>query len=72
MDARTTNHRRDAAAAGRKVNRKHADPIYEYDQWVRRHEWKRRNIERIGYVLAGVALALIVYAVIVLASVIFG
>ncbi len=54
------------------MNRKHADPIYEYDQWVRRYEWKKRNLERIGYVLAGVALALIVYAVIVLASAVLG
>ncbi len=48
------------------------DPMYEYDQWARRHEWKRRNVERIGYVLAGFALALIVYAFIVLASVVLG
>jgi hypothetical protein len=54
------------------MNRKHADPIYEYDQWVRRYEWKKRNVERIGYVLAGFALALIVYAFIVLASVVLG
>ncbi len=52
--------------------RKHADPIYEYDQWVRRYEWKKRNIERIGYVLAGFACALILYAFIVLASVVLG
>jgi hypothetical protein len=54
------------------MNRKHADPIYEYDQWVRRYEWKKRNVERIGYVLAGFALALIVYAFIVLASAVLG
>ncbi len=54
------------------VNRKHADPIYEYDQWVRRYEWKKRNVERIGYVLAGFAIACIVYAIIVLASVVLG
>ncbi len=46
--------------------------MYEYDQWARRHEWKRRNIERIGYVLAGFACALIIYAIILLASVVLG
>ncbi len=48
------------------------DPMYDYDRWARRHEWKRRNIERIGYVLAGVALALIFYACVVLATVVLG
>ncbi len=48
------------------------DPMYDYDKWARRHEWKRRNIERIGYVLAGFALALIVYAFLLLASWAFG
>ncbi len=48
------------------------DPMYEYDKWARRHEWKRRNVERISYVLVGIAIALIVYALIVLASVVLG
>ncbi len=55
-----------------RIMRTHADPIYEYDQWVKRYEWKRRNIERIGYVLAGFACALILYAIIVLASAVLG
>ncbi len=54
------------------MTRKHTDPIYEYDQWVRRYEWKKRNVERIGYVLAGVALALIVYAVLAIVLAVLG
>ncbi len=49
-----------------------SDPIYEYDQWVKRYYWKKRIVTHIGYILAGFALALIVYAFIVLASAVLG
>ncbi len=44
----------------------------EYDDWYKSYRRRQAIATHIGYVLAGFALALIVYAFIVLASVVLG
>ncbi len=44
----------------------------EYDRWYRNYRRRQRITTHIGYVLAGFALAVILYAFIVLASVVLG
>jgi hypothetical protein len=44
----------------------------EYDRWYRNYRRRQRIMTHIGYVLAGFALAVILYALVSLATVVLG